>query len=188
MSNPWDPMPLPTKGDDSSAKTFEWVGRVLSQWVHIEFQLGMLHSAIAQRPNDGNTVREYGDAGKIFRARLLRLRQTADRFFKLKPDQCLEGEFYRICTAAAGFADRRNEVAHGVVFPSVFLPSFIEDRVQGNLESWALAPPYFEARKFDTSNFPKHVYTSRELHALVINLIALRERIEKLQASIVNVR
>lgn len=186
MPDPWDPFPLPTRGDDTSSLTFEWVGRVISQWVHIEFQLGLLYSAMAGRPNHGETVREYGLAGRIFRERLLSLRQMADRFFVAAPCQKLEAEFRYICLAAEGFADRRNEVAHAVVFPSVFLASFVKDRVDGHLERWALAPPYFESKKFDTQGFPKYAYTSRELNTLVIRLGALRQQIEVLQVAIIS--
>src|ERR1700677_4645433 len=170
MSNPWDPFPPPRRGDDSDAKTFEWAGRVISQWVHIEFQLGLLYSVFAGRPNHAATVREYGAAGKIFRERLRYLRQTADRYFVANCRQDLEADFHQICAASEGFADRRNEVAHAVVFPSVFLPSFVEDRRHGHLERWALAPPHFEARKFNAEDFPLYAYTSRELNELVIRL------------------
>jgi hypothetical protein len=66
MSNPWDPQPAPTRGDDSPGLTFEWAGRAISQWEHIEFQLALLYSVFAGSPNNGKTVQEYG-AGRIFR-------------------------------------------------------------------------------------------------------------------------
>jgi hypothetical protein len=181
MSNPWAPFPLPRQGDDSAAKTFEWAGRVISQWVHIEFQLGLLYSVFVGRPNHAATVREYG-AGKIFRERLQYLRQAADRYFVTNCRQDLEANFHQICAAAEGFSDRRNEVAHAVVFPSVFLPSFVEDRRDGHLERWALAPLYFEAKKFDAEDFPLYAYTSRELNELVIRLNALQKQIESFSA------
>jgi hypothetical protein len=184
VSNPWDPFPSPRRGDDSAAQTFEWAGRVISQWVHIEFQLGLLYSVLAGRPNHAATVREYGAAGKIFRERLRHLRRTANHFFVANCHQELEAEFHQICLASEGFADRRNEVAHAVVFPSVFLPSFVEDRRQARLERWALAPPYFEGRQFNTEDFPAYAYTSRELNELVIRLIALQKRIESFSVAL----
>jgi hypothetical protein len=66
MANPWDSLPYPKRGDDDDRWTFEWAGRVISQWEHIEFQLGLLYTIFAGVPYNGQTIKEYG-AGKIFR-------------------------------------------------------------------------------------------------------------------------
>jgi hypothetical protein len=71
--------------------------------------------------------------------------------------QGLETEFHDLCVAAEGFANRRNKVAHSVVFPSVFLPSFVEDRVGGFDGRWALAPPYYSIKDFDDRDLPNFV-------------------------------
>lgn len=60
-----------------------------------------------------------------FKQRLDRLRSAATNFFAARNLAELETEFREICVAAEGFAKRRNEVAHSVVFPSFFLPSFM---------------------------------------------------------------
>jgi hypothetical protein len=180
MVNPWDPQPSPTRGDDAPGLTFEWAGRAISQWEHIEFQLALLYSVFAGRPNNAKTVQEYG-VGRIFRERMQLLRRSGSDYFIATPNQGFEGELEAICAAAQGFADRRNEVAHGVVFPSIFLPSFLEDRI-GNFERWALVPPHFAVRNFNAEGFPTYAYTSRELNILVARLGALHKQIEAFQA------
>jgi hypothetical protein len=179
-SNPWDPLPPPRRGDDSAGATHEWLGRVVGQWVHVEFQLGLLYSVLVGRPRNGEAIREFG-VGVTFNKRLNCLRSAATRFFEEKDLQGLEDQFQTICVAAKGFAKRRNEVAHSVVFPSIFLPSFIEDRVGGFDGRWALAPPYYSLKDFDDQDFPKYAYTSRELNALVIRLAEFKKQIEELE-------
>jgi hypothetical protein len=186
LTKPWDPLPAPTKGDDAPGLTFEWAGRAISRWEQIEFQLALLYSTFVGRPNNGKAVQEYG-AGRIFRERLQLLRRRGEEYFMTQSDQALEADFKNICIAAEGFADRRNEVAQGVVSPSIFLPSFREDRL-GNVDRWALAPPHFAVRNFNAEGFPKYAYTSRELNELVMRLGALQEQIEAFRAKLGAVR
>jgi hypothetical protein len=74
-----------------------------------------------------------------------------------------------------------------VVFPSIFLPSFIEDRVGGFDGRWALAPPYYSLKDFDGQDFPKYAYTSRELNTLVIRLAEFKKQIEELEIKLLGV-
>ncbi|WP_159009334.1 hypothetical protein [Bradyrhizobium sp. S69] len=185
MSDPWDPPPLPRHGDDSASVTHEWFGRAVGQWVHVEFQLALLYSLFVGRPRHGEAVKEFG-AGVTFRQRLDRLRSKAERFFAGRELKRLETEFQAICVAAEGFARRRNEVAHSVVFPSVFLPSFVEDRLGGFDGRWALAPPYYSLKDFDDQGFPKYAYTSRQLNALVNRFAEFKKRIEDLEVELLD--
>ena len=154
MLNPWDPFPLPRRGDDSASVTHEWFGRAIGQWVHVEFQMALLYSVFVRRPRHAEAVKEFG-VGATFKQRLDRLRSKASTFFDGKDLPTLKCEFQAICEAAEGFAKRRNEIAHAVVFPSVFLPSFVEDRIGGYDGRWALAPPYYSLKDFDDQGFPK---------------------------------
>ncbi|WP_342710033.1 hypothetical protein AAFG13_37565 [Bradyrhizobium sp. B124] len=71
-----------------------------------------------------------------------------------------------------------------MVFPSVFLPSFIEDRVSGFDQRWALAPPYYSLKDFDDQGFPKYAYTSRELSVLVDRFAEFKRRMENLETAL----
>jgi len=177
---------MPRRGDDSASITHEWLGRVIGQWVHVEFQLSLLYSVFVGRPRNGEAIREFG-AGVTFKQRLDLLRNAAKRLFVAGDFRELETEFRTICVAAEGFAKRRNEVAHSVVFPSIFLPSFVEDRVGGFDGRWALAPPYYSIKDFDDRDFPKYAYTSRELNALVVCLAEFKGQIEELELKLLRV-
>ena len=52
MANPWDTPPLPTYGDDNEDETFTAVGRVMTQWESIEFELARLYSTFVGKPDD----------------------------------------------------------------------------------------------------------------------------------------
>jgi hypothetical protein len=138
--------------------------------------MALLYSLLVGSPRMGEAVKEFG-AGVTFKQRLDRLRLKAAGFFEGRDLQRLRTEFEAICVAAEGFAKRRNEIAYSVVFPSVFLPSFIEDRI-GGFDRWALAPPYYSLKDFDDQGFPKYAYTSRELNALVDRFAEFKKRID----------
>ena len=66
MSNPWDPPPQPLQGDKDDAVLLEWVGRVISEWEHIERQLSLLYAIIAGNPDGNAEIQEYY-VGTIFK-------------------------------------------------------------------------------------------------------------------------
>jgi ATP-dependent Clp protease protease subunit len=173
-TNPWDQPSIPQHGEANDSVLFEWVGRLISQWEHVEFNLSRLYTVFAGNPDDGETLREYGK-GTIFRERLRGLRECANRYFIVNPDQYLESEFDAICIAAEGFSGRRNEVAHGVSFPTRLLP-FFRDR-NARKDRWAITPPYFALRNFDQGGYAKYGYTSIELNQLVLRMGALLIRV-----------
>jgi hypothetical protein len=139
MSNPWDRPPLATHGDVTDAILFEWIGRSIIHFEQIEWHLARLYSAFSGKLDDGVLLREYG-IGQIFRVRLAALRTKAEAYFTKHCNQDLEDRFDKICTAAKGFGDRRNEVAHGVVVPAMVFPT-LSNEIR-NIDTLVLAPPY----------------------------------------------
>jgi hypothetical protein len=185
MPNPWDQPPMPKHGDANNGVLFEWVGRLMSQWEHVEYNLSRLYSVFAGNPDDGETLREYGK-GTIFRERLRKFRECANRYFLAHPNQELEAEFDALCMAAEGFSGRRNEVAHGVSFPTRLLP-FFRDR-NASTDRWAITPPYFALRNYDQAGYAKYGYTSRELNQLVLRMGTLLIRIRTFHEAMLKAR
>jgi hypothetical protein len=175
VSNPWDRPPLATHGDLTDAILYEWIGRSVVHFEHIEWQLARLYSAFSGKLDDGVLLREYG-VGQIFRARLTALRRRAEAYFTQHCNQDLEGRFDKICTAAQGFGDRRNEVAHGVVVPAMMFPTLRHRR--RNIDTWVLAPPYSVSKNFNAMDVPNYLYTSRELNKLILSGGVLHNEIE----------
>ena len=179
MSNPWDSFPIPIRGDDHVHVTYEWVGRAISQWEHVEYQLSRLYSVLEGHPDEERALREYGSAGRIFRDRLGGLRASAEKWFVRSPNQELEKELELLCVEVEGFSNRRNEVAHSVVFPTDFLPFFTDGKIAPGVRRWAVIPPFFTQRKHDsTTSYPVYAYTSRELRELQKRLQSLARRID----------
>jgi hypothetical protein len=121
--------------------------------------------------NRAHATREYGK-GKIFRDRRIGLQQAAAKYFTKQCDQKLEGEFDRICTTADGFADRRNEVAHGIVMDVERIQFFINRLQLATLgERQALVvPPYHTVRNYDEVGHPEFAYNAQQLKTLASRL------------------
>lgn len=170
MPNPWDPLPFPTRGDTDDAKTYEGAGRVLSQWESVEFQLSRLYSIFVGDP-DGDAMQEYG-RGNIFRIRLEALNMVAQRYFVSHPHQSMEAQFDCLCKAATGFADRRNEVAHGTVFAVDGL-TFFAKKFGSATPQFALIPSFYTIKKHtivDGDSAPTYAYCFRQLWSLTASL------------------
>jgi hypothetical protein len=102
------------------------------------------------------------------------LREVAERYFVEGPHQHFEGYFDWLTTAAEGFSNRRNEVAHAMVFPIdkiAFFSSRFVPAARGKPQ-FAAIPPYFLGRKHE-EGFAVYAYTFAELSTLARRLIKL---------------
>ena len=180
MVNPWDLPPLPTHGDDNEDVIFTAVGRVMTQWESIEFELARLYSTFVGKPDDYSALREYG-RGRIFRDRLNDTKRAADAFFVTSSGQDVEGGFLEIETYTRGFSERRNDTAHGVVFKISGLFYFADrlDPSVRNKPQFALIPMLTTIRRHDDEWFPMYAYTSRELMTLHDSLVLLSHEISE---------
>jgi hypothetical protein len=172
MSDPWDPFPFPTIGDFDEAKTYEGVGRVMDRWENLEFGLARIYSIFVNDP-DGEALTAYGK-GRIFRDRITELRKAGEAYFRSEPHQTHEGTFDAICAAAEGFAGRRNEVAHGVVFFVNNLPG-IRKRfdLRDDRKQFLLIPPLFAHRNHGPDGLPSWGYAFEELWELMARMLDL---------------
>ena len=162
MSNLWDVPPLPTRGDDDDDWTYAGIGRVTSQWEAIEFELSRLYSIFVGKPDE--EMQGYGQ-GRIFIDRAKILEETAQKYFVMQPNQDLEGQLCSLMQRVRGFSDRRNEVAHGIVFQLQHLAFFrknMDTSVRGKIQ-FGLIPPYHTLRKHGPDGFPLYAYTSTHL-------------------------
>jgi hypothetical protein len=83
------PPPLPKRGDDDINTVYLGVGKVVSGWETVEFELARLYSVLARDP-DGPCMREYGEPS-VPRYRIEKLARFAEKtHFKLWPSQQAE--------------------------------------------------------------------------------------------------
>ena len=183
--NLWDAQPLPVVGDEDPKLTFQGVGMVMTAWESVEFELSRLYSVFASDA-DGESMRVYGE-GKIFRDRINALRGISQKTFTASPNQNKEGCFAFIANSIEGFSQRRNEVAHGIVFPIHTLTVFRSrlPRSEQERNHFALVPPYYLGRKHDAATgVPAFVYTSSELKSLSMRLYKSLDKIKAFRKSL----
>ncbi|MER9266608.1 hypothetical protein NKI63_18870 [Mesorhizobium sp. M0410] len=179
MINPWDPFPFPLYGDQNEDEIYQWIGRSLDAWEHVEFELARMYSLLCGDP-EWAKMQEYGGSGNIFRDRIGNLANVAVSYFRRDPHQDHEGALDGLITACKGFADRRNEVAHGMVMDvQTFL--FWQDKMKAaapNVPQLLVVPPYYHVRKHDSLGLPGFGYSSFELSTITNRLLDLSRAID----------
>lgn len=181
MSDPWDRPSLPTRGDDNQNDTYAAVGRVLSLWEQVESELGHLFALFIGKYGKDEAYDQYYEKGKTTQGRLNSLQREAKRYFTRSPSQEIEGHFCSLMKFAIGFADRRHEVAHGVVRPiewyGSLLPELARPLSQGGFK-FCLVPPHYQ-RNWITNGIPEYIYTSAELGEIEKQLFLFAQQITR---------
>jgi hypothetical protein len=167
-NNPWDRPPLPSDGDESEDSTYAGVGRTLSQWESLESELSHIYAVFIGKLFKDEAYDQYYDEAKTSKQRIKSIDDAAAKFFQKQPDQATEGEFTRLIEATAGYADRRHEVAHGIVRPMQWYQSSLPDFAPPSYTPlvYCLVPPHYQRTWFQTNGMPRYVYTSKELAVL----------------------
>jgi hypothetical protein len=183
--NPWDIPPIPRKGDENEDATYAAVGRFLTQWECVEYELGYLYTCFVGCREDIDVFREYGGGdGKIFRDRVTKLKAAADAYFRSHPCQNHEGEFDELMKRCEGFSAGRNDIAHGIVQHVWFAMERDPDTPGGWKpvgREYRLEPPHYDARRHSQYYDPEYGYTSAEMSEIGQHLIKLRQDIQDYQ-------
>jgi hypothetical protein len=167
MSDLCEPLPFPLLGNIYEETLFASLGRALNKWEYVEFGLSLAYCLFAGDASF-KKMQEYG-RGNIFRERLSILERAADAWFVRNCHQEIEGEFQQIVSTARWMADRRNEIAHGLVMD---VQSFTYFRVNLILASpnntqFLLIPPFYHVRKHDSvTGMPSFAFSNIELDML----------------------
>jgi hypothetical protein len=198
MTNPWEAPPLPAAADEDIDAIYRGVGRVITAWEGIEVNLSRIYSMLHARPDDLETIRQYGEPLK-FAHRFSNLQSFARRFFVTRPNQEIEGRLDDLAGRISSYSSRRNEIAHSLVNPIQIYPWFLEraTSIKPRTNYWALIPSYHNFRDHvdmgadkPLKRVPAFVYTSNELKHLEVGLNALYGELsgyrEKLRMFIAN--
>jgi hypothetical protein len=156
LSKPWDVPPLPRSGDATQDKTFAYVGFVMTRWESLEFELSRLHSMFLGAFDETEAMRAYGKGDTFLRRKTI-LKESAEAQFRTNPNQKREGEFDNLLTEASGYADRRNEIAHGMVFRIDEITLFRKHLKPQLLkrEHYALIAPLYASKAHLPLDFPR---------------------------------
>lgn len=108
-------------GDAEIETTYAAVGRAISCWEEVEMGLAGLHSIFVGKIGDLDVIREFGQKNITFSRRLAAVKESGDSYFRRRCSQENEGEFKAICMEADDRSEARNNLAHGVVQPMIWL-------------------------------------------------------------------
>lgn len=166
MAKPWDIPPLPQYGDVSEDETYKGVGRIMSAWETIEFQLCVIHAVFCGDPR-GEAMRLYGEK-RVFPGRLDDFGRAAKDYFIRAPDQAREGALNKLLVEVRAYIDRRNDVAHGVVLDITkitFFRKYLKNK-DSKVPQFAVLAPYHSAHRHASDGLPRYAYTSSSLATL----------------------
>jgi hypothetical protein len=168
MPDPWDRPPLVLNGDKDPNLTFQYVGRVLSQWEGVEIQLGYIYTAVVGKHGDWWALQDYG-AQSGFKRRFSTLEKALDSYFIKHPSQEVEGKLKSFLEKVDKFAARRHDVAHAIVRDRSWAPW----RVEGaDTTGYFLLPAHY--KRYDADTFlPLYAYTAQSMEDLRHQLIQL---------------
>lgn len=165
------------QGDANKDETYAGVGRVLSSWESVEFELSRLLAALMEEPDDPRVLQFYG-TGRILQNRLDWVRIAADHHFMTSPNQNHEGDFDLLMEDLSSAADRRNEVAHGVVYEISTSKNLTKhmDPIPDGQDAHVLMPPFYSFRRFE-GDTPTFMYARSDLKKLSVQILNLQMRI-----------
>lgn len=196
---PWDPPPIPVKGDPDIETVYAAIGTALSAWEGLEEQLANIFAALVAP--DGIQLPAQRAYGSIltFRGRGELITAAAGAVFFLFPNTGLRTSIKNLLDEASQFAARRNEIAHGKVVPfyvpqsGLFgLPMTHHARRAG----YVLQPSGYATNKRELQpgrliieearQTPKYAYSSVELLALQKHFSRLANRASPLPLKILH--
>lgn len=147
MTDLWDRPPIPKQGDAADSATYEAMGRALCEWERMEVALAYLYSVFTWRGAfDLQGARQYG-RGRIFKERMDGLEDVARRFFIQRHHQDAEGDFGRLVCRVRKFADRRNDIAHGIVTTVRWHIPVVGETVGPQAPQFYLLPAFYDPRR-----------------------------------------
>jgi hypothetical protein len=162
---PWDRRPLPSAGDASVTETYAAVGEALTEWGKFECDLALLFCAFVSAAGAYRAADRAYTAVRTFEGRLEMLRAAAEVHFSTAKYQTIKRHFNRVTgTDWRKYAERRNEIAHGIVQPySSALSHHVITKHQIAGRGYCLFPPYNEFRKTTLDREPVYAYSSIEI-------------------------
>ena len=169
-------------GDKDENVTYAAVGLALTNWGHLEHQLGEIFLALI-----GGNSRSYEAMmafGSIMsgRGRSDMIEAAAKVYFATRTqpkDITTKKRLVDLMEAVNKFADRRNEIAHGVVMPAI--GDELDDETDDFDISFVLTPSFFTAKKRRVESIgkghfampPSYEYSSKEIRTLATRFEAL---------------
>jgi hypothetical protein len=179
LTRAWDQPKTPAVGDKDPRDTYAAVGSALTEWEQLEHHIGEIFVALVG--TNSNEARRAYSAVLTNGMRLKMVGGAGEAFFATRMGDELDNLSKRLkdlITTVGLFADRRNEIAHGIV------TVLLDDKNDDSDPTWVLAPSFFSGKnrkifllkgseRFGLS--PVYQYSSAEIQRLEMHFIALRQ-------------
>ena len=170
MPLPWDRPGPPIQADADVQELYAAVGYALSHWEDIESELSHWYALFIGKMWQHEAYDEYYDKGKTSQRRINTLEVAGEKYFETCPSQSVEAEFGTVVRATSAFADRRHELAHGIVRPVQWYWSWVSATMKppaGHDYEYCLVPPHYQRSWYDPEKWnPEFVYTSKEVYEI----------------------
>lgn len=175
MSCPWERPAAPTQPDADIQILYASVGQALTHWEQIESELSIWFALFIDKMWQHEAYDQYYEEGRTCRRRINTVEKAGEQFFIKKPDQRAESDFSTLIRATRGFADRRHELAHGIVRPVQWFWTWVSATMkppEGVDYEYCLVPPHYQRSWFDAKEWrPDFVYTSKEIYEIDRNFV-----------------
>ena len=170
MPAAWGRPPPPTQADTDVEELYASVGCALSHWEEIEGELSHWFALCIGKMWQHEAYDQYYEQGKTGRQRINTVQKAGEAYFVKHPSQEAEAKFSIVIDATREFANRRHELAHGVVRPIQWywpvVQQFMKPPAGANFE-YCLVPPHYQRSWFDPKDWnPEYVYTSKEIYEI----------------------
>lgn len=146
LAEAWAMRPRSDIGNKTPELIFQAVGQSLTVWERLEIELAELFDTLVASGNRTGFIAYREVISSQSRSQMLK----AAAAFSLRQYPELNASTTAILAAVQGFAGRRNEIAHGIVF----------DLGEGGC---FLAPSNLNTRKWDKEGIAKYQYVAKDI-------------------------
>ncbi len=180
----WDrPVPV-AKGGGTPEPLLTAVGKSLSYWEHVENHLANLFAVFVgaeiSRDRPAPAIRAYGTIVS-FRSRASMLDAAARAFFLQQPDLGWRKTWTDLLEELSGFADRRNDIAHGA---AELLYDLREEKKLG----FFLLPGLYASKKYPSDGPPAYRFSAKQVKQLAQQFSDLANKVERFRHAILTKR
>lgn len=156
---PWDLPPSMASGNNSAEPIFSAVGKALSNWEHVENRLAQVFATFVGANHSRNSlhpsVRAYG-AIVGFKSRIGMLDAAAKAYFRVTEIEGQPEAWKTVLTAATGFSDRRNDIAHASA-------ELLYDMENSKPWGFYLLPGLYASKKYPEGEPPSYMLVAEQV-------------------------
>jgi hypothetical protein len=162
--NIWDHRPRSDQPDDTTQKLFHAVGLALSQWEHLQTALDDLFMAVVKSKSKG-LKRAIG----LRMDALQKVAMLKEAARDIQADEVRYTRLMELLNKVSNFNERRNEIAHGVVYGGK--PPFLGPTHSTTKKFMSTKPPAYLAYSMQSSDIKYFVVQFMKLKDEAVEIL-----------------